>query len=48
MNDKKTHGNIIVRSEKVARDNDIITMDFMVSSIPAGGFCCSQPKHFIE
>lgn len=48
IEDKKTNGNIIVRSEKVARDNDILTLDFMVASVPAGGFCCVQPKHFIE
>ena len=48
MDDKKTNGNIIVRSEKVARDNDIITMDFIVSSVPAAGGCCGLVKHFIE
>lgn len=39
IDDKKTNGNIIIRSENVARDNDILTMEFMITSVPAGGCC---------
>jgi hypothetical protein len=43
----KTMGNLIVRSEKVASNSDIISLNFMGQDIKSGGFC-SSGKVFME
>lgn len=45
--ENKQFGSIIVRSEKVARENDILTMNFSVSGA-AGGFLCFKTSHIVQ
>ena len=42
----KKMGNLIVRAEKVARKNDILTMNWKLSGLTGFGFCGGQ-KPFI-
>jgi hypothetical protein len=44
----KTMGSLIVRSEKVDTNNDIMTFTFGLKGVQAGGFCCGPDKVFLE
>jgi hypothetical protein len=43
----KNMGNVIIRSEKVASNNDILYMDYRMNEVNTGGFC-SSGKVFVE
>lgn len=43
----KTMGNVIIRSEKVASNNDILYMQYSLRDVASGGFCTSG-KVFVE
>lgn len=47
MEKGKKMGSVVVRSEKVARKNDVFTLNFSCSGVKGFGFCSSK-KPFIE
>jgi hypothetical protein len=47
MEGNKNMGNVIIRSEKVASNNDILYLNYQMADVPSSGFC-SSGKVFVE